>query len=959
MKYAEVDRVQFTGLKPFLAGHRCENDKKPTHTRIGDKGAIRGGKYFIPIEKEEEFLYHYFNDVIQKGGDEYLTEKQLGEGGAIVVDLDFRYHPEIRTRQHNENDILDLVSIYLDTLKTMIAFDATNVEFYIYIFEKPSVNLTNDDVTKDGIHVIIGLQMSNPEQEILRDRILQHIGSNPNEIDFINDIPRKESCTWETVFDEGITKGSVNWQIYGSKKPANQAYKLTGVFKILMDAVDGEFCTEPMDVDEYHTSYDKFITLSARYRGHPKYDLKPEVIELVALRASKGGSRKGGRVLNKSPSGNLKVLSRATSTANIIDIANLQSMNTIRTKEQLYAWKDYIEKSHEENAKDHKLSEVHQLALVLPAKFYGDGSYNDWIRLAFALKNTDETMFITWALVSSKKNGFDYGGIPDMYDQWCNIERKSDGNILTAKSIMYWAQEYSPGEYTAVKKTSLGYYVNIAIDHDNDREIAQVLYHLASDRFVCASLTSNSQTWYEFVGHSWNLDRGLRLRKSGISEDLYEVFYNEHVDFMNMIQTDNDARSLEDNEYVGLVRKNKAVTGIMTKCHNNTQKNHIAKEAAELFWDGDFSEKLDQDKYMLGFTNGVVNLQTGEFRDGRPLDYVSKCTLIPYIDDAGMARPENAKIERELVAFMAELFPDPELNEYVWEHLSSVLIGANFAQTFNIYKGSGSNGKSLLVELMSFCLGDYCNPTAPITIITSKRAALGGTTSELYALKSIRYAVFNEPTKGMVLNEGAMKEMTGDAKIQARELYCTSTSFNQMFSLAVCTNSLFEIRSNDDGTWRRLRIIEFKSCFKNADEYDKLPDKVRDSKYIHRKDPTLKERLPEWAPVLMGLLVRRCVKNQGLVKDCEMVLEETAKYRLKQDLIGQFVAEKVCGHEGGSISKQELTQAWKMWCDVNQATNIPKVYELTEFMSSKYPRSGTTGWGDVQMVYETSCDDDL
>ena len=211
----------------------------------------------------------------------------------------------------------------------------------------------------------------------------------------------------------------------------------------------------------------------------------------------------------------------------------------------------------------------------------------------------------------------------------------------------------------------------------------------------------------------------------------------------------------------------------------------------------------------------------------------------------------------------------------------------------------------------------------------------------------------------MVLNEGAMKEMTGDAKIQARELYQSSTSFLQMFSLAVCTNSLFEIKSQDEGTWRRLRIVDFKSCFKNPDVYDKLSEKEKASKYIYKKDPGLRDKLHEWAPVFMRLLVDRCVKNQGVVKDCDMVLAETNKYRLKQDLIGQFIQECVVEKEGSMLAKQEVSQQWKQWCETNQATNVPKVSELVEYMNTHYEKSGR-GWANVTFsMYEDMDEDDF
>jgi P4 family phage/plasmid primase-like protien len=952
--------LEHKNLKSFLTAYSKPPvaDMKPTNTRIGDKGSIRGGKYFITGEDEPEFYHHYFNEVVQGGGCEYLTEKQLGEGGPIAVDLDFRFDSEIRVRQHNETDLQDIISVYLDILKTLLVFTAVSVEFMVYVFEKPNVNIANEDVTKDGIHLLFGIQMNNTLQSILRDKMVHHFEQNPNNIDIISDLPLKDTCTWNTVFDEGVTKGSVNWQLYGSRKPHNEAYQLSAAYKVSIDESDGEFCLESSDISIYHRDVDEFKKLSVRYRDHPKFDLTPEA-KMALDRASSGPGgkgKKGSRVLTKTPSSSrLKVVMKNPVLTNATtSVAPSMSIECVSNEEQLNEWRIYLESCLDDNAKDYRKRDAHRYAMALPEMFYKEGSYNDWIRLAFALKNTDEMLFVTWALVSAKKPGFDYSSIGDLYDQWCKIDKKADGQMLTWKSIMYWAKEYNHEGFEAVKNESLGYYVDLAIENDNDREVAQVLFFLSSERFVCSTLTNNNQTWYEFDSHRWILDKGLRIRKSGISEELYEVFYDKHVELSSSVQT----LLPEGNEYNILLRKNKNVTGIMNRCHSNSQKTHIAKEAAELFWDRDFGDKLDQDKWTLCFNNGVINLQTGEFRDGRPMDYISKTTNIPYITDKAMNIPENQAIKGEIIEFMEKLFPDVELREYVWEHLASTMVGANFNQTFNIYKGSGSNGKSLLTELVSKSFGEYCNPTAPIGIITSKRQSLGGTSSELYALKSIRYAVFQEPTKGMVLNEGAMKEMTGDAKIQARELYCASTNFNQMFSLAVCTNSLFEIKSQDEGTWRRLRIINFMSCFKNKDEYDKLSEKNKKSKYIHIKDPSLKDKLDIWAPVFASMLVKRCVANQGIVKDCNMVLEETQKYRLRQDLIGQFVAEKVRAAEGKNITRQALSQTWKIWLEENQASNAPKMFELTEYMNSQYTMFGKAGWSDAEIIYEEQIEDD-
>ena len=106
---------------------------------------------------------------------------------------------------------------------------------------------------------------------------------------------------------------------------------------------------------------------------------------------------------------------------------------------------------------------------------------------------------------------------------------------------------------------------------------------------------------------------------------------------------------------------------------------------------------------------------------------------------------------------MKQLFPEEDLRNYMWQHLSSTLLGTNENQTFNLYIGSGANGKSIMVNLMSKTLGNY-KGTVPITLITQKRNIIGSTSPEIYQLIGTRYAVMQEPSKGDKINEGIMKE---------------------------------------------------------------------------------------------------------------------------------------------------------------------------------------------------------
>ena len=105
-----------------------------------------------------------------------------------------------------------------------------------------------------------------------------------------------------------------------------------------------------------------------------------------------------------------------------------------------------------------------------------------------------------------------------------------------------------------------------------------------------------------------------------------------------------------------------------------------------------------------------------------------------------------------------------------------------------------------------------------------------------------------EPTKGDTINEGIMKEITGGDPIQGRPLYQSTITFVPQFTLVVCTNNLFEFKSNDDGTWRRIRIIDFISEFRKPEDID--PNEP----YQFPVDKRIDERFEDWGSCSYFLL---------------------------------------------------------------------------------------------------------
>ena len=100
------------------------------------------------------------------------------------------------------------------------------------------------------------------------------------------------------------------------------------------------------------------------------------------------------------------------------------------------------------------------------------------------------------------------------------------------------------------------------------------------------------------------------------------------------------------------------------------------------------------------FANGVLDLETCTFRDGKPEDFISQSTGYDFEPDV------NPEEQEELMTIFSQILPIPQVRKYFLTILASCLQGGNKDQSFYILQNSsGANGKTLLMELMLKAFG--------------------------------------------------------------------------------------------------------------------------------------------------------------------------------------------------------------------------------------------------------------
>jgi P4 family phage/plasmid primase-like protien len=911
-------------IQTFMNTHYREKDSDlpQTNTRIrDDKYGVKGGSYAISDDEYAAFLDIYFRDIVVKGVAEYYTELQLPNNGPCLIDLDFHYSYECMNRYYTKEDhIDDFIGALLEQLKKMFQFDDDS-RFNMYVLEKEAVNRVQEKaITKDGIHVIIGISCERKMQIALRTRMIPILEEMwASSLPIIN--------TWPDVYDNSITTGNTGWQLTGSRKPGHEPYKPTYVYSIGYDTSDKEFTIDCKPVTTITSQLIK--EMSARCNTHPRFFYKSDFI----------------KELDGIPDASPRKQVQIRTAGQPLSTQYLQ----IQSEEQMYLALTDFHNSLKESEYD--LRELFDYVMALPKEYYDTGSYSKWVRVGMALYNTDERLFIYWLVFSSQASTFSYTDVGSLFEKWSSNFTAYNKGGLSSRSIVYWCRSDALAKYREIRKNStdykleqtLGSYEDVDEDAKIDRkgttdyDIATILHHMFGDVYKCVSITNN--IWYKYEEPRWEkIDAGTTLRKA-ISNELRQMYAakaNKYLEIRNNL-------SAENNDAYKIKKIQKFTEKLLSVCArlgSTNDKKNIMVEAKELFYDDKFMEKLDSNPYLLCFNNGVVDFKEKVFRRAYPEDYLTKCTNINYVPIDPVA---HKPIIEEIRDFMHKLFPEKDIHDYMWEHLASTLIGVLPNQTWNMYIGDGQNGKSMLVEIMEHMLGEYKGSVAS-NLITDRRTKIGGACPEIIGLKGLRYAVMQETQKGDRVNEGVMKQLTsGMDTIEGRGLYMANVEvFYPQFKMVLCSNYLMDIKSNDHGTWRRIRVVPFVSLFtENPVEGD------TEKPYQFKIDLTLRERCKGWSEVFAALLVDIAYETQGYVKDCDAVLAASNAYRQSQDYIAEFVGDNIIPDPRGSITKTELSVRYKMWYESTYGRGAPNVKEVQAYMDKKYKKADNKKWVGV------------
>lgn len=884
--------AQKGNLREFLENHKA--DAIWTHT------SLMGGKFFIPQEDMNRFYDLYVESILDQEK-QYLVEKTT-EIGPLRIDFDFIYSREVTAHQHTPEQVMSFTKAYMNEVGQYL--DLKTVDVFIMEKRKPTLDSKKNRM-KSGIHIVVPDVCTH---KFVEQRARRNLLKSME--DHFKGLPLSEP--WEKVYDEGVANRSVPWTVYGSRKndPNSLPYLVSYVLRYSNGEVTRLDTIPPVSIHLMRTlslCRDDSAETPMTDEGKAIYAGLNKPQQEVRISGGRAVTPARGRPANRDKAGSRS----ASQNGRII----LQALDPER--------KQYL-KDHVMNLSDTRYSD-----------------YSKWVSVGLCLHNIHPDLldvFLDFSAQDDRKYNE-----ADCIQKWNMLTFRNDGDRVGEGTLRYWSREDDRDGYDEIEKTNVDRLVMAACS-GTEHDVAAVIYAKFRDSYACADFGKN--VWYRWVGHIWReTDHGIHLQMM-LSREIAEIFLKKvNVIGSEMVNNGMTACTSEGKgdcgacEYCQEEAKRSGLNKIYTKLKTVMFKTNLMKDCREFFFDEEFVKKLDANKELIAFDNGVLDLTTMKFRDGKPEDCISFSTGISYDEEKEYHEYETwPAVEK----FVNQVLPDPEVRKYFLSHIATNLIGGNPAQKFHIMTGSGSNGKSMMLNLTATALGDYAC-TVPISLFTQQRKSSGNAAPEVIRLKGRRFVTMQEPDEAISLNTGLMKELTSGEKVYARDLFKSGTEFEIQAKFHLACNDKPKINTTDGGTWRRMAIINFTSKF--------VSSPIADNEYPLDESIQLAVVSKDWATPWLSYLIHLLREGNGFRKLVApaKVMEYTSEYRNENDGIAKFMADKISvlsdGDEIRQVDKTSLKRAFKMWMVDNDLRLSPADLEKRmEVIYGKYPRGGWTNF---------------
>ena len=312
--------------------------------------------------------------------------------------------------------------------------------------------------------------------------------------------------------------------------------------------------------------------------------------------------------------------------------------------------------------------------------------------------------------------------------------------------------------------------------------------------------------------------------------------------------------------------------------------------------------EYDKHRHLLGLANGLcVDFAKKIVRPTERKDLISVASPVVY--DTNATCPE-------FDSFLHRAFGgDPDMIDYWWRIVGYSMTGFVDHDALFFCYGLGANGKSTGLMVLRFLLGDQLSTMVDVNTLLGTNGSDASLDYKKSMLEGKRLIITDELPDNKKINESMVKGLLGGEDIVARRPYEKPYTFSPTHKIWMVGNHKPKISGVDHGIWRRIHLIPWEVT---------IPANER--KPRSQMWATFKAELP-------GILNHAIdgyldFEERGGLCPPAMVKAATEEYRLEEDSLQQFVAERIVPQPGAHFAMRDLFSEYKAWCATSGETCV-------------------------------------
>jgi phage/plasmid-associated DNA primase len=441
------------------------------------------------------------------------------------------------------------------------------------------------------------------------------------------------------------------------------------------------------------------------------------------------------------------------------------------------------------NYKKSDNTEIIELLEIIQEK---NQNYNDWIRVGIALHTTNDNeemreIWKEWSETNYKFKPKQFDSLEEEINyKWGSF--KEEPKPLTIGTIKKMAKDLNIEKYIEwYNKNNKKPIVELIKDFDQ-QTVSIYFKKQKPNNYIY-----KKGEWYVLLENNlWH--QMYKNENSKLINDITETIKGDLIELKNNLKPEDELLKLIPSVSKKL-GTSKFVSGVIDYLREKYRNDSI---------------EFDTKSNLFGFNNIVYDLELNEFRNYQKEDLITITTGYDWKEP----NEEEVNLIKKL---LCQIQTEIEIRNFYLDIYCSGLWGTTL-QYYIIFNGSGSNGKSMMDDLILKCFGNYGHVINSIVLCEQRRQ---GANTEIANCHKKRLIISREPsTKNNVkLSNSLLRELTGGSEISARKIYSDNEKTSLQLTLIIeCNKKPLLEEEPQPSDIRRIIDLLFGSKFTDDNE---------------------------------------------------------------------------------------------------------------------------------------------